>query len=309
MITKGITDCNYEPLVIKHTCTADRLGKEMTLEEKDKFVKEFLFEAYKNRGSNVEFHKEGDIDLSLNGGIRKALIVRFADENGNHSPFDANTVINAYHSSGVYPVLVLVSLLDMSIFKKTGAIGALLCGDEFCAKMSCISLLPEESGLECNKTDEELIDAIVTAWKNLDVSIFNEILHPRFNYSSSYILDIISCKGEYLKYITGKFDSIKSSGSTPEVGIGLMQGQKVVVLRQNGNPPAALRFVSEGGKIFDMEMTNYVEDTAPLSKYELEFRWIPSLVDAFNKGDIPQQALSDIRWWKESLKKMGSNRF
>jgi len=44
-------------------------------------------------------------------------------------------------------------------------------------------------------------------------------------------------------------------------------------------------------------------------KYELEYRFIPSLVDAFNKRDIPVQALVDIDWWEHALKEMGNESF
>lgn len=46
-----------------------------------------------------------------------------------------------------------------------------------------------------------------------------------------------------------------------------------------------------------------------MRKYELEYRFIPSLVDAYNKGDIPVQALIDIAWWENVLKEMGNESF
>ena len=46
-----------------------------------------------------------------------------------------------------------------------------------------------------------------------------------------------------------------------------------------------------------------------MNKYGLEYRFIPSLVDAFNRGDIPVQALFDIAWWEDALKKMGNGSF
>ena len=39
--------------------------------------------------------------------------------------------------------------------------------------------------------------------------------------------------------------------------------------------------------------------------YTLQFRWIPSLIDAVMKGNIPCQALADVPWWKQCLTKQG----
>lgn len=39
--------------------------------------------------------------------------------------------------------------------------------------------------------------------------------------------------------------------------------------------------------------------------YTLQFRWIPSLIDAVVKGNLPCQALVDVPWWENYLKKQG----
>lgn len=311
MITKGITDKNYEPLVIRHSCPVDRVGKEMTLEEKDRFAIDFLYDAYKGRGSNIDYNSNRNIDLTLSGGIHKNLIVRFADSDGNCSPYNPDDILKAYEDDGAYPVLVLISFLDMTIFQETGEPGALICGDEFCAKMSCKSLLPIV--LEPNRlfSDDDIVKELVQAWQNLDPSIFEETLHSDFNYSSAYVLDILSCRKEYIDYISGKFATLRRNGTAPKVSTGIMNGKPVVVLTQDGNPPAALTFeTSNTGRITEMEMVNFKDDNVKtLSKYELEFRWIPSLVISYNSGRIPMQGLTDIRWWKESLAKMGFGNF
>lgn len=41
-------------------------------------------------------------------------------------------------------------------------------------------------------------------------------------------------------------------------------------------------------------------------KYDLEFRFIPYIVDAFNAGKIPEQALIDIQWWEYIAGEMGN---
>lgn len=39
--------------------------------------------------------------------------------------------------------------------------------------------------------------------------------------------------------------------------------------------------------------------------YTLQFRWIPSLIDAVVNGHIPCQALVDVPWWKQCLTEQG----
>ena len=39
--------------------------------------------------------------------------------------------------------------------------------------------------------------------------------------------------------------------------------------------------------------------------YTLQFRWIPSLIDAVVKGNLPCQALADIPWWEKCLTEQG----
>lgn len=39
--------------------------------------------------------------------------------------------------------------------------------------------------------------------------------------------------------------------------------------------------------------------------YTLQFRWIPSLIDAVVKRSLPCQALADVLWWEKCLKEQG----
>ena len=39
--------------------------------------------------------------------------------------------------------------------------------------------------------------------------------------------------------------------------------------------------------------------------YTLQFRWIPSLINAVVNGHIPCQALADVPWWKQCLTEQG----
>ena len=39
--------------------------------------------------------------------------------------------------------------------------------------------------------------------------------------------------------------------------------------------------------------------------YSLQFRWIPSLINAVVNGHIPCQALADVPWWKQCLTEQG----
>lgn len=49
------------------------------------------------------------------------------------------------------------------------------------------------------------------------------------------------------------------------------------------------------------------KDSSPfeMDLYTLQFRWIPSLIDAVMKGNLPCQALADIPWWEKCLTEQG----
>ena len=64
-------------------------------------------------------------------------------------------------------------------------------------------------------------------------------------------------------------------------------------MEQGNGQPAGEGTAENGSANFEMDL------------YTLQFKWIPSLIDAVVKGNLPCQALADVPWWKKCLKEQG----
>ena len=69
--------------------------------------------------------------------------------------------------------------------------------------------------------------------------------------------------------------------------------KEATVLEKIGEQSVAETSAENDSSSFEMDL------------YSLQFRWIPSLIDAVVKGKIPCQALADVPWWKQYLTEQG----
>ena len=69
--------------------------------------------------------------------------------------------------------------------------------------------------------------------------------------------------------------------------------EETTVLEKNGDQSVAETSAENDSSSFEMDL------------YTLQFRWIPSLIDAVMKGKVPCQALADVPWWKQCLTEQG----
>lgn len=81
--------------------------------------------------------------------------------------------------------------------------------------------------------NKQLIEKLATAYNQLDVSIFDEILHPNLLYSSQWVIKSIKSKAEYLEYITGKFTTIQTSGANIYAEYAKYHQQPCIVMAQH----------------------------------------------------------------------------
>ena len=58
-------------------------------------------------------------------------------------------------------------------------------------------------------------------------------------------------------------------------------------MEQGNGQPAGEGTAENGSANFEMDL------------YTLQFKWIPSLIDAVVKGNLPCQALADVPWWEK----------
>lgn len=63
------------------------------------------------------------------------------------------------------------------------------------------------------KTRTELLQIYAEAWNNLDAEILSPYLTDDFEYGSMYVFASINGKEDFLKYLRGKYATIKRTGS------------------------------------------------------------------------------------------------
>ena len=93
-----------------------------------------------------------------------------------------------------------------------------------------------------------MAEIVCNAWNTLDASLFESILCDDFEYISVWVLETMEGKDKYLKYIKGKFETIKK-GHNPVVAEILYQeviDKYVVVLNQGGNYAALEPTIQDG---------------------------------------------------------------
>ena len=76
------------------------------------------------------------------------------------------------------------------------------------------------------------ITAYIKSWNNLDVNIASDYLHERIEYRSKWVVETLSGKESVLKYLEGKFKTIKSSNSPVKMYLAVYNGSKCAVMFQ-----------------------------------------------------------------------------
>ena len=110
---------------------------------------------------------------------------------------------------------------------------------------------------------KQIADIVCDAWNTLDSSLFEAILSDDFEYISVWVLETMKGKDRYMKYISGKFESIRRGNNPVSAEIIYQEviDKYVVVLNQGGNI-AALEPTIVEGKIKSLWMRP-VEMTLP----------------------------------------------
>lgn len=106
-----------------------------------------------------------------------------------------------------------------------------------------------------SKNHQELIEILAKAWETLDASELIKYIHPDFQYDSQKVFASMYAD-EYPDYITGKFRTIKTSGSKVDVSIveDNYFGGNMIKLVQDETNVAYLRIKTTDGKISKMDM-------------------------------------------------------
>lgn len=105
-----------------------------------------------------------------------------------------------------------------------------------------------------------LPDVIAMAWENLDAELLAPYLAQDFLYNSVWVSNTMKGKDEYLRYLKGKFETIRKSGAIPKVKVDCINGVLMPTLYQKGvGGNAVIDFDEKDGKITKMLMRPHVQ--------------------------------------------------
>lgn len=106
------------------------------------------------------------------------------------------------------------------------------------------------------ETDIELANIVCQAWNGLNAELLEAYISDNFVYESVWVLETMHGKEEYLGYLRGKFNAIKSSGSVVKAIVYYQEAidKHVVVLSQDGTRESSIELFVEDGLIVKMWM-------------------------------------------------------
>ena len=105
------------------------------------------------------------------------------------------------------------------------------------------------------KTEETFTQAIVDAWNNLDAEVMEQYLADDLKYSSFWVFQTMQTKEEYLDYLRGKFERLRTIGETINAKIETINGKKVSIIKQSSSDVVVgLSITIKDDKISEMYM-------------------------------------------------------
>ncbi len=108
-------------------------------------------------------------------------------------------------------------------------------------------------------SETELLIEYAKCWNNLDVSFIMELLDDDLEYTSQWVLETMYGKNTYLKYLSGKFTSIRNGKGSPKAELGYYKyaplGEKkpCLVLAQD-DVKVAILAEAKNGKLSKINM-------------------------------------------------------
>ena len=111
---------------------------------------------------------------------------------------------------------------------------------------------PKTPQMEVRNTDKsarltakEALRAYAAMVNTLDVSKLEPLLSDDFHYASQWVFSEIESKQEYLDYMTGKFQTIKATGSEVWAELGEIEESPCVLSQGQGDP---IVLIAQGDK-------------------------------------------------------------
>ena len=291
---------NGEPLIHKHSCSAQNKGHLMTDTELLNFSIDILISEYRDTGMTVvkrDKHSPNEADFYFeNGGLTVNVMVILKKKIDNDiSNVDTDWLVTEYKKSGAIPRITLVNSWCFSSDSGQPAV----CGADFCFKYYSLSVLPneEDNVLEQELSPIELAQKYVESWKQMDATIVEPYLSKDFHYGSDWVFDEMPSRYEYIIYFKGKLETIRQSGShlVASLGHDPQTDEVAVMLEQDNKHSSSLILKTSDGRIM----------SACMKEYDERFKIIDYQDELYqNHGDHIQAIMPTPEFMTEHLSKI-----
>ena len=264
---------NGEPVFHVHKCAERNKGKEMSIEELQKFAVEILMKEYAEAGVIVNKHdkanaNEADFQILYSGKkpgfigdfVKRpinVLVVYQEEPDKDISGIDTSWMVEEYHHTGAIPRITFATAWCESEKSKNGK--PAISGGSFCFKYYSVSLVPGQENKKLDKklTAIELAVKYAYAWIQHDASIIEPYLDKDFHYSSNWVFDEMPSRYEYIHYFAGKLASLVRDNIQYKFGIAKnrQSGEVAVILLDCDFD--TLRITTQDGRITSACMSEY----------------------------------------------------
>lgn len=243
-------------------------GDQITKAEFQQFAMETLFNEYKIRGvdvsQNLDYNLK-EINFYINSTHDKiGLIVRPTEYSFDE---DFSNIISKAKENNI---TLRLALAHFTTFQDRGFDWEKVKIGEngfrkgnfpiYLIRFEFISLIPDDFPKSVEiQGHNELIEIFAEAWNSLSTDKITKYLDPNFHYYSDWVFDILPSRNEYIKYLNGKFNTLKEHNLQPEFEVVENEkNEKALLFNQNGEK-AFFYIKTDNGKILMAHMTAYSE--------------------------------------------------
>ncbi len=244
-------------------------GDQITKDEFQKFAIETLFNEYKIRDIDVSLNSDLNltkIDFHLNSTQNKiGFIVRPSETSFDE---DFSEIISKSKENSVDLRLAIAHFIT---FETNGDWGKVKIGENgfrkgiypiYLVRFEFISLMPDNYP---NSTEilehNELVKIFAEAWSVLNTERIIKYLDENFHYYSDWVFDILPSRNEYIKYLNGKFNTLKEQNLQPEFELVENDKNETALLFNQNGEKALFHIKSDNGKIMMANMSTYSKTT------------------------------------------------
>lgn len=243
-------------------------GDQITKDEFQQFAIETLFNEYKIRDIDVSQNFDSDlkeINFYINSSHNKiGFIIR-----PNEFDFeeDFSEIISKSKENDID---LRLAISHFTTFKERGFDWEKVKIGEngfrksvfqiYLIRFEFISLIPDNYPKSTEILGHnELVEMFAKAWNSLSTEYIIEYLDPDFHYFSDWVFDILPSRKEYVKYLNGKFDTLKKENLKPDFELVKNdKNESALLFNQNGEK-ALFYIKTNNGKIMMAHMTVYPE--------------------------------------------------